>query len=218
MPIKEKTVFIVDDHEMILPGLISVVESLEGFSVIGQAVDGEQGLKGILETKPDIAILDLSIPKLNGFEIIKKLHHFKNKTRVILLTSYSDDHYIEKALELEVDGYILKENASSELIKALENVAKGYKHMTPSIITKIINSLNKYNSIDKNNTILSNTLTLRENDVLKLVSQGMKGRAICKHLDICESTLKTHKSNIMKKLHLASTNEMIVYSMKHNIF
>lgn len=210
-------IFLADDHEMILPGLKMAVESNDGCQVTGTATDGNTAFRLIMESKPDIAILDLSIPGLNGFEITKKLRENRNPVKIILLTSYSEDKYIREAIELKVDGYILKENSSNELIKAIESVAAGYKYITPKIMTKIVNGIDG-RDIDGSPTLASDTITGREQEILKLISEGKKGREICMELNITESTLKTHKSNLMRKLNVSSVNELMLYALKNSIF
>ncbi len=214
---KKLKVFLVDDHEMILPGLRMAVESLEGFTVIGTATDGLTAYNSIVELKPDIAILDLSVPVLNGFEIARKLRGNSSSPKIIILTSYSDDKYVREALELKVDGYLLKENSSKELLQALETVASGYKYITPKIMTKIVNNIGEMKTSEPT-VLISDSIRDREYDVLKLVAEGRKGREISRILGISESTLKTHKANLMKKLKVSSTSELMLYVLKNNIF
>lgn len=214
---KKIKIFLADDHEMILPGLKMAVESIDGCEVIGSATDGLSAYNSIMELKPDVAILDLSIPVLNGFEITKKLKESRNPVKILILTSYSEDKYIREAMELRVDGYLLKENSSKELTEAIVTVASGYKYITPKIMTKIVNGID-----DKKNAkpaaLAADTVTAREYEVLKLISEGKRGREICLTLDISESTLKTHKSNLMRKLNVSSANELILYALKNSIF
>ncbi len=214
---KKLKVFLADDHEMILPGLKMAVESIDGFSVIGTATEGLTAFNSIMELKPDIAVLDLSIPVLNGFEITRKLQEHKSHTKIIILTSYSEDKYIREAMELKVDGYLLKENSSKELITALNTIASGYKYITPKIMTKIVNGIEDRRP-EKSPALVSDNITGKEFEVLKLISEGIKGREICTALDISESTLKTHKTHLMKKLKVSTTNELMLYALNNSIF
>jgi len=217
MIVKKVKIFLADDHEMILPGLKMAIESAEGFKVIGSANDGLTAFNSIMELNPDVAVLDLSIPVLNGFEITRKLREHNSPVKIIILTSYSEDKYIREAMDLKVDGYILKENSSRELLQAVETVVSGYKYITPRIMTRIVNGIDDRSRADSS-MLSADKITGREYEVLKLVAEGMKGREICTTLQISESTLKTHKSNLMKKLNLSSTNELILYVLKNNIF
>jgi two-component system response regulator NreC len=216
--LKSKTrVFLVDDHEMILPGLKIAIESIDKFSVIGTATDGLTAFNSIMELSPDIAVLDLSIPVLNGFEITRKLKEKKSPVKIIILTSYSEDKYIREAMELKVDGYLLKENSSRELIEALDTVAGGLKYITPKVMTKLMNE-NDPGRKNETGVLAADSLTEKEYEVLKLISEGKRGREICNILNISESTLKTHKSHMMQKLNVASVNELMLYALKNNIF
>ena len=210
-------VFIADDHAMILSGIKMSIETLEGFTVAGIATDGESAVRGILDLRPDIAILDLSIPLLNGFEILKKLRQESCSVKVIFLTSYTDNRYIKRALSIGVDGYVLKEDTSTELITALENVAKGFKYMSPRVMTKIVTDLETFDVKADAPSALDN-LSGRELDVFRLIAQGKRGREICKELNIAEPTLKTHKHNLMKKLNLTLTQEIMLYAVKNHLF
>ncbi len=205
-------VYLVDDHKILLPGLKMAVETLQGFTVTGQATDGLTAVREMVEKEPDICICDLSVPLLNGFGIIRRLKEEKLKTKVILLTSYSDDGVINEAMQLQVAGYLLKENSAEELDIALENVAKGYRYFTPRIMTRMVDSF-KGGLIDEplSETRLSlDSLTAREKDVLSLVISGLSGKEIADNLNISEPTMKTHKSNILKKLHVKTTRELIL--------
>lgn len=205
-----QSVFIVDDHEMILPGLRMAVESLEGFKVVGQATDGLSAFNGIMELRPDIAILDLSVPIMNGYTIVRRLREERNGAKVIILTSFCEEYYVRQALELKVDAYVLKENASSELILALRSVSKGYRYLVPKVMTMVIEGLGPGGGTESAEGLGFDSLTARERDVLALVTQGQRGKEICSALSISESTLKTHKAALMRKLKVRSTNELIV--------
>lgn len=211
---KQVTVFLADDHAMILPGIKMAVESQAGFSVVGQATDGQAAYAGIVEARPDIAVLDLSIPLLSGFEIIARLRREDCRTRFIILTSYSDDKYIKEALELKVDGYILKENSSAELLAALEAVSKGLKYMTPRVMTRIVQGLET--SGDRSGAAVAlDSLTPRERELLRLVADAKTGKEICTLMGIGESTMKVHKTNVMRKLGLRTSGEMQLYARKN---
>jgi len=210
-------IFLVDDHEMILPGLKIAIESIDKFTVIGTATDGLTAFNSIIELSPDIAVLDLSIPVLNGFEITRKLKEKKSPVKIIILTSYSEDKYIREAMELKVDGYLLKENSSRELIQALDTVAGGLKYITPKVMTKLMNS-DEPGRKNESGVLAADSLTEKEYEVLKLISEGKRGREICNILNISESTLKTHKSHMMQKLNVSSANELMLYALKNNIF
>jgi len=205
------TVYLLDDHEMILPGIRLVVESLEGFTVCGQATDGLTAVKEMIELEPDICVADLSVPMLNGFGVTRKLKEAKMKTKVILLTSFSDHTSIEEALKQDVAGYILKEDNSSELEQALKNVSKGYRYFTPKIMTQMMDGMlmNRKGEKPSEYRTRLGSLTGRECDVLSLVMNGLSGKEICTQLNISESTMKTHKMNLVRKMNVRNMKELV---------
>lgn len=211
------SVFIVDDHEMIIPGLKMAVESLENFNVAGCASNGLEALDIIKQLKPDIVLSDLSMPGLNGFEILSHFRANNSKIKFIFLTSYSEDKYVRQALKLGVEGYILKENSPDDLFKALETVSKGLKYITPKIMTRIVDGLDLDSETDED-FMASDSLTGKEREVMALITGGKSTREICRILEITEATLKTHKSNIMRKLGVKTTGELIVYYNEHRLF
>lgn len=211
------SVFIVDDHEMIIPGLKMAVESLDNFNVSGCASNGLEALNLIKQTKPDIVLSDLSMPGFNGFEILSHFRANNSKIKFIFLTSYSDDKFVRQALKLGVEGYILKENSPDDLFKALETVSKGLKYITPKIMTRIVDGLDLNSETDED-FLASDSLTGKEREVMSLITGGKNTREICRILEITEATLKTHKSNIMRKLGVKTTAELIVYYNEHRLF
>lgn len=166
-------IFLADDHQNILPGLKMAIESVDGFHVTGSATDGLDAYNGIMELRPDIAVLDLSIPVINGFEITRKLRENKNKVKVIILTSYSNDEYIREAMKIKVDGYLLKEDSSKEILTALETVASGCSYITPKIMKKIADGLCE-KEFGQFSLIISETITETEYDVFKHISDDTK--------------------------------------------
>ncbi len=203
-------VFIVDDHKILIPGIKMIVESLPNFSVVGDANDGITAVKEITQLKPDICIVDLSIPLLNGFGVARKLIEGHIDSKIILLTSYVDDSLISRALQYKIAGYVLKENNTEELKRALTEVREGNRYFTPSVMTKMVNKLEQFeaeNSAEQEKKIHS--LTPKEQDVLMLVANGMSGKQICSELNITESTMKKHKTSLLKKMKVSTTNELI---------
>ncbi|MBN2434990.1 MAG: response regulator transcription factor [Spirochaetes bacterium] len=211
------SVFIVDDHEMIIPGLKMAIESLDNFNVAGCSSNGLEALNLIKQCKPDIVLSDLSMPGFNGFEILSHFRANNSKIKFIFLTSYSDDKYVRQALKLGVEGYILKENSPDDLFKALETVSKGLKYITPKIMTRIVDGLDLDSETDED-FLASDSLTGKEREVMSLITGGKSTREICRILEITEATLKTHKSNIMRKLGVKTTGELIVYYNEHKMF
>ena len=213
-------VFIVDDHKILLPGIKMIIESLPEFSVVGEAYDGLTAVREITDLDPDICIVDLSIPKLNGFGVAQKLQESHIDSKVILLTSFIDDSLISRALQYRIAGYVLKENNPDELKRALLEVRDGNRYFCPSVMTKMINKMEKLESgeEEEQQTAIVNSLSPREQDVLMLVANGMTGKEICCELHISESTLKKHKTSLLRKMNVKTTNELIAMVNKDERF
>lgn len=209
-------VFLVDDHKILLPGIRIIIESLSGFSVIGEANDGLSAVREITRLKPDICVVDLSIPLLNGFGVARQLLEEHIDTKIILLTSFVDDSLVSRALQCKISGYVLKENNTEELKRALTEVRDGNRYFTPSVMTRVIN---KFETEERGNgTAVVDSLSHREQDVLMLVANGMTGKEICGELNISESTLKKHKTSLLRKMKVKTTNELIAMVNKDERF
>ncbi len=213
-------VFLVDDHKILLPGIKIIIESLTDFSVVGEAYDGLSAVKKITELEPDICVVDLSIPLLNGFGVAQKLQENRIDSKIILLTSFVDDSLVSRALQFRIAGYVLKENNTDELKRALLEVRDGNRYFCPSVMTKMINKMEKLESggDEEQQTAIVNSLTPREQDVLMLVANGLTGKEICGKLNISESTLKKHKTSLLRKMNVKTTNELIALVNKDERF
>jgi len=213
---KQVTIFLADDHEVILPGMRLMLENEPGFEVVGMATDGLEAYSAIRELRPDVAVLDLSIPSMSGFEVIARLRKEECRTRFVILTSYAEDTYIKEALTLGVDSYILKENSSTELVAALNAVSQGLRYMAPKVLTRMMQGLDPADAMLPDRVALD-SLTAREREILKLVAEEKSGKDICGVLGISDSTMKGHKAGIMRKLGLRSSAEMILYARRNQL-
>lgn len=203
-------IVIIDDHKMIREGLQQLLELDGEISVIGQAGDGYDGLSLIESTNPDVILLDINMPNMNGLEMLTELKKIKPDSRVLILTIHNEIDYLVKAIELGVNGYILKDSECSTLKKAIFTVYEGSTYIQPSLTPLI-----REKSEEQKN--IFNTLTARELDVLRLLSSGMLNRDIANVLDISEKTVKNHVSNILKKLDVNDRTQAAVMAVKNNI-
>jgi len=182
-----------------------------GFSkflhVIGEAGDGAEALDLIMRERPDIAIVDISMPGLDGFEIFRKIRELNIETKVIFLTMHKDSMTARKAMGLEVSGYVLKDNAFEDLLYAIRSVYAGGTFVSPSVSQRIF----KQPIYDGSE---SRTLTARESEILRLIATGLTNRQIGDKLCISVKTVETHRTNIMQKLDLHSTADLVRYAMK----
>ncbi len=205
---------IADDHSMIREGLKQLLE-LEGqFKVIAEASDGVECLEILSKEAPDVLLLDINMPNKNGLDVLKELNQLGNrKVKVLVLTVHNEVEYLITAVELGVDGYVLKDSESSELKKAIMTILNGETYIQPDLIpmlnAKMISMENDYDKID--------SLTKRELEVLKNLAIGMYNKEIATNLEISERTVKNHVSNIFKKIGVSDRTQAAVFAIRNNL-
>lgn len=206
-------VMIADDHAMIREGIRKLLEFSGEITVIAEASDGEECLSMLKEEKPEILLLDINMPRKNGIEVLKEITAKKDKIKVLMLTVHNEAEYLVKAVDIGVDGYILKDSESSELIKAIKVILSGESYIQPSLIptlnSKLINRDIDKEKIEK--------LTKREMEILINVANGMFNKEIAVNLNISERTVKNHISNIFKKIKVADRTQAAVFAIKNNL-
>ncbi len=200
-------VIIADDHKIFKQGLIKLLQSAEDISVIGDAGEGYETVTLIEKKKPDIAILDISLPGLNGFEIAEEIHKEGIETKVIFLTMHTDLLTAQKAILSSASGYVLKDNAFEDLLYAIKSVASGGKFISPLISDKV---LNIYAAREHKDDIL----TARETIILRLIASGLTNKQIADKLSISVKTVDTHRTKIMQKLKARKTADLVRYAVK----
>lgn len=206
-------VMIVDDHKMIREGLRKILEFDGEVQVVEEADNGQECLKKLRTSKPDIILLDINMPVLNGIETLEALNKKRKKYKVLMLTVHNEIEYLLKAVDIGIDGYILKDSDSKELKRAIDCVYSGEKFIQPSMIP-LLNSKLIARDLDKEKV---ERLSNREIEVLKLVSVGMFNKEIGKKLDISERTVKNHMSSIFKKLECTDRTQAAVFAIRNNL-
>ena len=206
-------IMIVDDHKMIREGLKTLLEFDENISVIAEANDGKDCISKLRNAKPDIILLDINMPEMNGIETLKALHRKKNHPKVLMLTVHNEIEYLIKAVDIGVDGYILKDSDSKELLRAVYSVFEGEKFIQPSLIP-LLNSKLIARDLDQEKI---EKLSDREIEVLKLVAMGLFNKEIGERLDISERTVKNHMSNIFKKIECTDRTQAAVFCIRNGL-
>lgn len=206
-------VMITDDHSMIREGLKQLLE-LEGeFKVIAEAADGIECINKLATVRPDVLLLDINMPNMNGLEVLQKIKEMKIKIKVLILTIHSEVEYLLKAVDIGVSGYLLKDSESAELKKAINAVVNGENYIQPSLIP-LLNS----KMIDRDSDAVKiENLTKRELEVLKNLSYGMYNKEIAEKLEISERTVKNHISNIFKKIEVTDRTQAAVFAIRNNL-
>ncbi|MEH2944522.1 response regulator transcription factor [Lachnospiraceae bacterium KK002] len=210
MPAK---IVIVDDHSIVREGLKQLLELDGDVEVIGEASDGIECLSLLEKTVPQVLLLDINMPKMNGLEVLEKLKENNVNVKVVILTVHNEIEFLLKAVEIGIDGYLLKESDSSELKKAIFHVIEGETYIQPSMIP-LLNSKMVERNVDKEKIAL---LTRREMEVLKLLSVGLYNKEIGEKLSISERTVKNHISSIFKKIEVTDRTQAAVFSIRNKL-
>lgn len=206
-------VMIADDHSLIREGLRRLLEFDGSIKVVGEASNGEECLEKLEEFNPEVLLLDINMPEKNGIDVLKQMKADQSQIKVLILTVHNELEYLMSAVDIGVDGYILKDSESSELKKAIRIVRDGESFIQPKLIPAMNNQLlNRDADRDK---IAS--LTNRELEVLIQVANGMFNKEIATNLNISERTVKNHISNIFKKIDVSDRTQAAVFAIKNNI-
>jgi len=206
---------IVDDHPLFREGLKTIVSRDHRYSVVAEAGNGKDGVALGREHRPDIMLVDISMPGKNGIQVIRELKEATPKTRFIVISMHSEADYIVEAFRAGAMGYLVKESAASNLIKGLETVARGDMFLDSALSQEVVFKLLQSKSEDRNgSTDPYSTLTAREQEVMRLLAEGLTSKDVASKLFISPKTVENHRTNLMKKLGLNSTVELIRYAAR----
>lgn len=206
-------VMIADDHILMREGIKQLLEFDGSIKVIAEAADGVECLEKLQTVKPDVLLLDINMPNKNGIEVLQEIKKKKMSIKVLILTVHNEVEYLLKAVDIGVDGYILKDSESAELKKAINHVLIGENYIQPSLIPAL-NSRLVNRDIDQEKI---EALTKRELEVLLQVANGMFNKEIAINLNISERTVKNHISNIFKKIDVNDRTQAAVFAIKNNL-
>ena len=206
-------VMLVDDHAMIREGIKKLLEFDGTIQVIDEASDGYECLGKLEKIQPDILLLDINMPKMNGIEVLEELKNRENPIKVLILTVHNEVEYLVRAVDIGADGYILKDSGFDELKQAIFFIMKGESYIQPSLIPSL-NSRLINRDVDKERL---DSLTKRELEILAQVASGMFNKEIAVNLSISERTVKNHLSNIFKKIDVSDRTQAAVFAIRNNI-
>lgn len=206
-------IMITDDHSLIREGLKSLLELDGDIRVIAQAVDGKDCLEKLETVHPDVLLLDINMPVMNGLEVLKNLKNRNNEVKVLVLTVHNEVEYLMKAVDIGINGYVLKDSESAVLKKAISSIVDGEIYIQPSLIPALNSKM-----IEKNaDSIKIENLTSREIEVVQLLAVGMFNKEIAENLNISERTVKNHVSNIFKKLEVTDRTQAAVFAIRNGL-
>jgi two-component system response regulator NreC len=209
-------VLIADDHKIMLAGLRSLLEKQADLEVVGEAENGRKAVQMAQEKKPDVVVMDVSMPDLNGIEAATQIKESLPETRVIALSMHSDKRFVMGMLRAGAAGYLLKDCASQELANAIAQVAAGKKYLSPEITGVVIDDFLQGGSSEEGATVAS-ALSAREREVLQLIAEGWSTKQIASHLYVSIKTIETHRRQIMKKLDLHSIADLTKYAIREGL-
>jgi len=213
---KRIAVMLVDDHKLLRQGLKQILELEEDIDVVAQAGNGEEAIEKAQQYNPDVILLDINMPKVNGIETLRRLKDLGINSKVIMLTIYDDREYLFETMKIGANGYVLKDSDADSLIKAIKDVKRGKTYIQPSIASVLVEELNEKTKKDGDYAKIE-SLTKREYEVLTLVAEGLNNKEIANRLYISEKTVKNHVSNIFKKIKVNDRIQAAIFAFKNNI-
>ncbi len=203
-------VLIVDDHPLIRQGMRSLLEK-HGFTVVGEAADGREATQLAQELEPDVAVLDLAMPLLNGLDAAREITRTSRRTKTILVTIHTADQYVLEALQAGVRGYVLKSQATAELVQAIQEVIRGGRYLSPGISEAVVQAYLAKTDLP------ADPLTPREREVLQLIAEGKTTKDIAGLLGVSVKTIESHRVRLMEKLDIRQTAGLVRYAIRRGL-
>jgi two-component system, NarL family, response regulator NreC len=207
-------ILICDDHMLFVEGVKAMLRNESSLEILGEARDGRQAIDLAQQLKPDVLLMDISMPDMNGFEATRRVHKAEPAIKVLILTMHDEEELVARCLEAGASGYIIKDAPASQLMYAIEAVYRGEKYLSPAVLNKVIggyvqNSTRPKTSYDR--------LTSREREILKLLAEGLSVKDIAIHLNLSVKTVEAHKYNLMKKIDVHDRAELIKYAIQKKL-
>jgi NarL family two-component system response regulator LiaR len=206
-------VLIVDDHTIVRKGIRALLAEIAGIEVVGEADNGQEAVTQAETLHPDVILMDLAMPKMDGIEATRQIKASQPDSRILVMTSFAADDKVFPAIKAGALGYLLKESAPEDLVQAIHQIHRGESSLHPTIARKVLQEIT--HPSDRPPT--PNPLTEREDEVLRLVAQGLSNQDIARKLNISDPTVRTHVSNIMSKLHLATRIQAALYALREGL-
>ena len=204
-------IVVVDDHVILLQGVKKLLEGESGWEVVGQATDGREGVELVSRLKPDIAVLDIAMPGLNGLDATRAIAKKSSGTRIILLTMHQENPYVVEALDAGVRGYVIKTQTAGDLLRAVKEVLANRVYLSPGIAQIVVDAYRHKGWAEPD------PLTLREREVLQLIAEGHKTRQVAVSLGISVKTAESHRTRIMSKLDVHDTAGLVRYAIRRGL-
>ena len=212
----KKQIFIVEDHRLFREGLKAMLSLDPGYDVIGEAEDGIEAVRLIRKSKPDLVLLDLSMPRMNGFSVLREIKAAMPEVKILVLSIHESDQYVLQAFEARADGYAIKDSSREELRVAIRSVLEGKKYISPGVAGNVLEGY-----LDGRKTLKTksafDTVTEREKEILKLLGEGYQNKEIAELVHISVKTVEKHRANIMAKLDLHNAAALTAFAFEHGL-
>ena len=212
----KKQIFIVEDHRLFREGLKAMLSPIPEYEIAGEAEDGLEAIRLIRKSKPDLVLLDLSMPRMSGFSVLQEIKAEMPEVKILVLSIHESDQYVLQAFEAKADGYAIKDSSREELRMAIRSVLEGKKYISPGIAGSVLEGF-----IDGRKTLKAksslDTVTLREREILKLLAEGYQNKEIADLLCISVKTVEKHRANLMSKLDLHNAAALTAFAFEHGL-
>jgi len=209
-------ILIVEDYTILREGLRALVSANPALEVVGEAADGLSAIRWVEKTKPDLVLMDLSMPKMNGMDAIREIKKLSPETKILVLTVHKTEEYILATFQVGANGYVLKDATHSELSMAIKDVLNGKHYISPGISDKVLEGYLEGRKVLKTQTSWE-TLTHREREILKLIAEGYKNKEIADYLCISPKTVEKHRANLMEKLDLHNVQSLTTFAIEKGL-
>jgi DNA-binding NarL/FixJ family response regulator len=215
--VKKLRILIADDHALVRQGAKVVIQARRGWKVVGQAANGREAVQTAIALKPDVVVVDIGMPELDGVEVARQIRDGVPSTKVLVLTMHESDQMVKRALDAGALGYILKSDLTECLARAVKAVSEGKRFLTPKVSEIVLDGFLKPRSQRRQGERAGARITPRESEIIRLLAEGKANKEIAAQLGITVRTVETHRAKIMLKLGLHSLAELIHYAMRHGI-
>ncbi len=210
-------IFIADDHEVVRKGLMSLLEAQPDWEVCGEAADGREAVEKASESKPDVVILDIGMPSLNGLEATRQILKMNPTAKILILTLHDSDSVVREVLNAGARGFLLKSDAARDLVAAVEALRRDKTYFTSKVAAMVLEGYLKGGAAPSPTQIGRNRLTPREREIVQLLAEGKSTKEVAVALGLSVKTAETHRSNIMRKLQIHSVSDLVLYAVRNNI-
>ncbi|MBW9259273.1 MAG: DNA-binding response regulator [gamma proteobacterium symbiont of Stewartia floridana] len=213
----KKKIIIAEDHNILRAGLKALLTSNPQFDVIGEADNGRDAIRRVIDLKPDLVIMDLNMPGMNGMDAIREIRERDAEIKTLVLTVHNEEEYVLASLKAGANGYVLKDATQNELMTAAERVLSGKTYLSAEITEKVVNSYLQTNNVNNEPLTRWDTVTQRERQILKLIAEGHTNKSMADYLCISVKTVEKHRANLMKKLDLHNVSALTTYALEKGL-